>query len=141
MSGADDESVTALLRSFEAAWAQRDADRLASLFTDDADYIDFAGDLLRGRDTIAGAHAAVLAGPLARSTFTFTDAQAAPLGSGVVLVITNWKLEGQQRSDGSAVATRRGIITFIVLEQDSRAATRFAIRAGQNTEARIDPFA
>jgi len=142
MNTSSEIGIAALLRAFESAWAARDAIRLGTLFTADADYIDFAGDLLYGRAAIIKAHAQVFAGPLAQTEFSFTSSQEAAINNGVVLGHARWELTGQRRPDGSTVAPRHGIITFVLLRPagDAEAAQGLVIRAGQNTESLASPF-
>ena len=128
------------LADFELAWAARDATRIAALFTMDADYVDFAGDLLHGRDAIERAHTAVLAGPLSQSSFRFVSATLTPVTETVALGHTRWELAGQRRADGSDVPIRRGIITFVVTTDSPGHPDSVMLRAGHNTESRTQPF-
>lgn len=54
--GASEEAIGALLDTIERAWSAGDGDRFASVFTEDADFINIRALELRGRQAIAEHH-------------------------------------------------------------------------------------
>ncbi|MEV4224652.1 SgcJ/EcaC family oxidoreductase [Nonomuraea sp. NPDC049725] len=84
---ADAEIVTMLTR-LAGAWNAGDATAYAALFTEDADYITFAGTDSRGREEIESSHRWLFEGPLKGSTMPAPgDVLVKPLADGAVLVI------------------------------------------------------
>ncbi len=60
--------ITALFQTMSDAWTDGDAARFASCFTEEADYVTFAGLLLRGRKAIEETHRELFAGLLKGSS-------------------------------------------------------------------------
>lgn len=65
--------VRDLLGGLATAWNAGDADAYGDLFTPDATYVTFDGDVLRGRDQIVEVHRFLFAGPLAGSRMGSSD--------------------------------------------------------------------
>jgi hypothetical protein len=54
----DEVGVNAVVRGFEEAWNRHDMDALATLFANDADFVNVIGMRWVGRDAIKQSHAA-----------------------------------------------------------------------------------
>lgn len=124
------EQARALIGSFAEALNRRDASALASLFTEDADFVDFRGHWLRGRPAIRDGHIRAFDGLLAAGTTTWRDVTVDDLGHGLLVCHGLWTIAAHEHPDGSHVPERQGVITFLI---DSTA-DGLRIRAGQNTE-------
>jgi len=59
--------ATELATRFADAWNRHDMDELASVFDDDASFVNVAGTHMRGRDEIRQSHATIHAGPYRNS--------------------------------------------------------------------------
>ena len=64
----DAPAVLAVLSRLAEAWNAADADAYGDLFTPDATYVTFDGQVLTGRHAIADVHRWLFAGPLQGST-------------------------------------------------------------------------
>ncbi|GAB3930811.1 SgcJ/EcaC family oxidoreductase [Larkinella terrae] len=60
----DEKQIRELLETIKEAWGKGDAQLFSSCFTDDCDYVTFAGDHLEGRKANAEAHKALWSGIL-----------------------------------------------------------------------------
>jgi uncharacterized protein (TIGR02246 family) len=56
LSAEDEEAINTLLNKLSVAWAAGDGESYASVFTDDANYIEAPGNWVKGRKTIAERH-------------------------------------------------------------------------------------
>jgi len=71
MSNAD-PILEQIIHNQEAAWNAGDGLAWASVFTDDADYVNVLGDVFQGRDEIARQHVFILGGPYKGSHMRIT---------------------------------------------------------------------
>ncbi|MGL4279133.1 MAG: SgcJ/EcaC family oxidoreductase [Albidovulum sp.] len=121
-----------LPRSFAAAWAVRDADRIAALFAEDADLLSLTGHWAEGRKEIAETFAAELAGAFQRAKLVTGKAKLRDLAPGVTQVMQRFVLSGILNPDGSD-AGRVGAILSAVMVQGpggwSIAAAQFTAEA------------
>jgi uncharacterized protein (TIGR02246 family) len=106
--------IAALLTRLAEAWNAGDATAYAALFTEDADYITFDGNLTQGRDAIESSHRWLFEGPLKGSTMAApADTRFKRLADGAVLVISTGgtTLNGELRTSTvsfTAVRTPQG---------------------------------
>lgn len=133
MTSAD--QARALIDSFAAALNQRDAAALASLFTEDSDFVDFVGHWQRGRAAIEDGHIRAFAALLAAGTTTWGDVQVSETSTGMFVCHALWTIPAHAHTDGSPIPDRHGVITFLIIST----ADGLQIRAGQNTEQRAIP--
>jgi uncharacterized protein (TIGR02246 family) len=59
----DEEAIQQLIVSYQEAWNKKDAQGLANLFSEDADFNSIYGQSLHGRATIAEKHGTLFQGP------------------------------------------------------------------------------
>ena len=124
------DQIAAVLSRLAAAWNAGDGTAYGAEFTEDATYVTFAGEVLRGRAAIAGIHQVLFDGPLRGSRMSGT-------GAGEVRMITDdvahvlvdgaggVRLEGQEELPDERVST----VSF-VLRRDGG---DWAVVAFQNT--------
>lgn len=124
------EQARTLIDSFADALNRRDASELASLFTEDADFVDFMGHWLQGRAAIRDAHARAFAGLLGAGATTWRDVVVNQLDPGSFVGHGLWTIPAHEHLDGSRLPERHGVITFLIRST----ADGLRIRAGQNTE-------
>lgn len=103
------EAVPAL---FAEAWAARDADALAALFSEDADFVNVVGLWWEDRRAIARAHRYALESFFAESRLSVGKVKLRALGD-VAVVHARMTLTGQKAPDGSAAGRRTTILVFV----------------------------
>ena len=119
-----------VLALWDRAWAERDADSLASLFAEDADFVNVVGLWWHNREAIRQAHAYGFDVIFGASTFEFTSHRVRSLGPDAAVVHGKWKLTGQNTPLGQDAGDRFGVFMF-VLERDGQ---QWKVVAAQNTD-------
>ena len=112
-NSADRSAVDAIVAGLEAAWNAGDGGRFGGPFAGDADFVTIRAEHLRGREAIAGGHAAILRTIYAGSVNRFTIESLRFLRPDVALVHVDAALEapvgplaGRHTAKFSAVLTR-----------------------------------
>lgn len=104
---------------FIEAWMQRDADKLASLFYHDAEFVNVTGLWWHNRDSIREAHAYGLKRIFGESTLTLRNTSVKMLTDDVAVVHARMRLEGQTPVAGVASpGVRHTIFSFVVRRQE-----------------------
>lgn len=101
--------------AFAAAWNRRDADGIADLFEEDAEFVNVTGLWWHDRAAIRRAHAYGLERIFNRSTLTVTTVRVRNLAPGLALVHARMRLAGQTPvADVAEPGERRNIFSFVV---------------------------
>lgn len=99
----DQEAIAWTLTSLLAGFSERNVDKLADVYTDDADWVNAFGSVKHGRQEII----TYLRGPFADANFNAGTLKAAPQSS--IRVLTNevvLLIEGQKLLDGGLIDER-----------------------------------
>lgn len=100
---------------FVEAWNRRDPDALASLFDQDAAFVNVVGIWWHDREAIRKAHAYGLARIFQRSTLQLMETRVKPLAKHIAIVHARMRLSGQSPVAGAATpGVRRNIFSFVV---------------------------
>lgn len=127
--GATDEAtIRELATRWEQAWNRHDMKQLASLLTDDADFVNVGARHWKGRQQIEAEHAARL-GQFNESVWSTKAVAVQFLKPDFALVHVDWALRGDKDADGTPRPPRGGVFTWVVVKQGSG----WLIRAAQNT--------
>lgn len=116
--------------AFRAAWMARDASMLASLFAEDADFVNVVGLWWRKREDIEASHAYGFARIFMDSTLRLGRTRLRRLGDDAAVVHVRFTLEGQRGPDGAQLGVRRTVMTFVMARQDGG----WLCVAAQNTD-------
>jgi uncharacterized protein (TIGR02246 family) len=106
---------TDLLAAFAKAWSKRDADAIADLFVEDADFVNVVGLWWRSRRAIRRAHAYGFEHAFGRSKLTIERVRERRITDDVALVVGEWRLRGQVGPDGTETGPRRGVISAVAV--------------------------
>ena len=102
-------------------WNKRDADGIASLFIEDADFINVVGLWWNNRDDIRKAHAYGLKTIFPDSHLSLIRTKVRHVSDDVAIVHTKMKLAGQNSIDSTKRAGMRfNLFTFIVKREGSK---------------------
>ena len=140
-SGAQD--VRTVIAGFATTWNRHDMNAFGKLFAPDAEFVNVAGDLRTGRQSIQAQHAYIHGAiPADSSGFSADDRRyygifknSTPkleridvrlLRNGTAIAHVNWELLGDERTHDP----RRGVFLFVLTRQDAT----WQIAAAQNTE-------
>lgn len=120
--------------AFAEAWNRGDADALAALFTEHADFVNVVGFWWTRRRQIRHNHAYGFAHIFAGSTMTLEKVQLRALGD-VAVVHARWRITGQGAPTGSSGSVepgdRRGILVLVAQRQHDG---QWLAVAAQNTD-------
>jgi uncharacterized protein (TIGR02246 family) len=139
----DAEAVRNVVAGFAATWNRHDLDAFGKLFAPDADFVNVAGVLWTGRQSIQAQHAyshGVIPadspgfseedrryyGMFKNSTLKFDQIDVRMLRKEVAIAHVSWELLGDARTQNP----RRGVFIFVLTRQN----LGWLIAAAQNTE-------
>lgn len=105
----------AIPQCFVEAWNRRDADGIAALFEEDADFVNVTGIWWRKREDIRKAHAYGLKRIFQHSTLRVVETKVKHLSDDIAVVHAKMRLECQTPiGEVKAPAPRRNLFTFVV---------------------------
>lgn len=111
-------SPAGIAAGFAAAWNAADADALAALFVEDADFVNVVGLWWGSRSRIRSAHDYGFRKIFNGSEMRLETVTVRELGESVAVVHALWTLTGQSPAPGddpgAALGTRQGVISFTV---------------------------
>jgi uncharacterized protein (TIGR02246 family) len=116
---------------FAEAWNARDADGIAALFDEDAEFVNVVGLWWHDREAIRRAHAYGLARIFGRSSLRIGAVRVKRLTDDVAVVLARMHLDGQTAIEGaSRPGARTTVFTFVA----RRAAEAWHCAAAHNTD-------
>jgi uncharacterized protein (TIGR02246 family) len=120
-----------IARLFVEAWNARDANAIAELFDEDADFVNVAGLWWHDRDAIRQAHAYGLERIFKHSTLTIVEIRVKPLGDDVAVVHARMSLAGQTPiGNVTHPGPRANVFSFVA----HRVGTGWRCAAAHNTD-------
>jgi len=130
-SSSDEQAVRKVLASFDEAFNKHDADAVAALYTDDAEFINISGMWWRGRAEIRRGTAFVLANIFQNTTIQ-TDSISVrfPTRDTAIAVITQHTVGSFVLPDGTRISSTSARLTYFLV----KAGGCWMIAGGQNTE-------
>jgi uncharacterized protein (TIGR02246 family) len=117
---------------FADAWNRHDMDELASLFREDASFVNVVGVRMDGREEIRRTHAKVHDGPYRASRLVVEVEAAREIPPAVIVAELRTQISGDERAPGQVRDTR------LMLVLDDRRGV-WGIAAGQNTFVATPP--
>lgn len=125
------DTPESIAKVFIEAWTRRDADKLASLFDLDAEFVNVTGLWWHDRAAIRKAHAYGFEHIFGASTLRLVLLKVKPLSNDIAVVHAKVRLEGQTKApDGAETAQRNTILSFVV----HRHADGWSCASAQNTD-------
>lgn len=101
--------------AFAAAWNARDADGIAELFDEDAEFVNVVGLWWHDREAVRRAHAYGLERIFSRSTLRVLSVRVRHLTDDVAVVHARMSLTGQTEVEGVAdPGARMNVFSFVV---------------------------
>jgi uncharacterized protein (TIGR02246 family) len=128
----DETEIRKVELGLQEAWNHHDMKAWASLFTEDADFVNVAGWWWKGRAEIEKKHTEIHAYIFRDSTLTIYEVDTRFLAPEIAVVHISWSLTGNRNPDGSDGQPRKGIFTQVLQKQNGR----WLIAAAQNTDSR-----
>lgn len=110
------EEIPAL---FAEAWMQRDAEKLASLFAEDAEFVNVVGLWWHTRKDIKKAHAYGFKHIFGDSDIRLMETKVKELSEDIAVVHARMRLKNQTRKgEVETPSLRQNIFSFVVQKQD-----------------------
>jgi uncharacterized protein (TIGR02246 family) len=131
----DIQEIKANMQAFANAWNIYDAKQLATVFTEDADFVNVAGHWWKGQAELEQGHANAFANHLKNTRMSFPDTQVKFLKSDLAIYHSNWEMTGLTSPDGSSLPPKHGILTAIAQQNNDQ----WQILAVHNTETLSTP--
>jgi uncharacterized protein (TIGR02246 family) len=117
---------------FAETWNQHDMTAMATLFAEDADFVNVVGMYWKGRDQIRQEHARLHGLQFKESVLTIRSVTVRFLNPDVALAHIKWALEGERDSDGTSRPRREGVMSWVVTKREGE----WQIASSHNTNAR-----
>jgi uncharacterized protein (TIGR02246 family) len=111
-------------------WNRHDMKDFGSLFADDAQFVNVIGLWWHSRAEIQKEHEALHATRMRTSHLVATDSAVHLLGPDAAVLLQRWQLTGDTGIDGVTLPMRRGVMTLVIVKEDSR----WQIASAQNTD-------
>ncbi|MGC3023461.1 MULTISPECIES: YybH family protein [unclassified Brevibacterium] len=124
-----------VVTGWEDAWNRADADDLADLFAEDAEFVNVVGLWWHDRANIRDAHAFGFAHIFPNSRISMDEPRTRLVGTDAAVVQAGWHLTGQVTPAGEPAGDRRGVFTFVL----ERSKDGWIAVTAQNTD--IEPSA
>lgn len=116
---------------FTEAWNNKDAQKIASLFDQEAEFVNVTGLWWHNREDIEKAHAYGLGTIFKHSTLSLVRTKVNYLADHIAVVLAKMKLSGQTPiGDVSRPGERRNIFTFVV----HKTGEKWVCASAQNTD-------
>lgn len=120
-----------IAKVFVEAFAQRDADKLASLFDEDAEFVNVTGLWWHDRPAIRKAHAYGFEHIFGAATLRLVQVKVKKLADNIAVVYGRVRLEGQTgQVEGQKPAVRHTILSFVVHKGENG----WSCASAQNTD-------
>jgi uncharacterized protein (TIGR02246 family) len=128
----DQTAVRQTVMGLQEAWNRHDMKAFASLFAEDADFVNVAGAWWKGRAEIEQKHRAVHETIFRDSTLSIEEVDIRFLTPDVAIAHVLTALVGQKTPDGTVVPPRRALLTQVLQKQSGK----WMIVASHNTDVR-----
>lgn len=115
---------------WRAGWNASDADALAALFAEDAEFVNVVGLWWHNREAIRQSHAFGFEKIFAGSTMRFNKPRIRMLSADAAVVHARWHVVGQRTPEGGLAGPREGIFVFVLNRVDGA----WTVVTAQNTD-------
>lgn len=121
----------AVVQGFTDAWNRHDMNALASLYADDADFVNVIGLWWHGRDQIRAEHVTLHEGRMKQTTLRAEAPVIRRVSPDVAIAHVKWELRGDEGAEGWKIGeVRKGILTHVLV----RSGGAWRIVSTQNTD-------
>jgi uncharacterized protein (TIGR02246 family) len=127
---ASEKSIRDLYTDFVMAWNKHDVKTIASRWAIDGDHVEPDGTIAKSRDEVAALLEKQHNGIFKDTKLTLAVRDVWMISDSVALVDGTYELAGAKLPDGSAIPTRKGLLTSVLIKEKatwSIAASRLMI--------------
>ena len=129
LSSADEAGIDATLTAFGTTLTATDFDTFATLFTDDADFVNIVGMHWHGKAQIVKAHRIVFTTRYHGNPQHIVDRSEAMLAPNLALVVATIKMDDYTAQDGKRMTDNLFRMTLVMQKQGGK----WLIRSAENT--------
>jgi uncharacterized protein (TIGR02246 family) len=116
--------------AFVDDWNRHDMKDFGSLFAEDAEFVNVIGLWWHSRSEIQKEHEALHASRMRASHLAATESVVHLLGPDAAVLLQRWQLTGDTGIDGVTLPMRSGVMTLVIVNEDSH----WQIASAQNTD-------
>jgi uncharacterized protein (TIGR02246 family) len=127
---ADDAALRKLPQAFCEAWAHHDGHALASIVSDDVDFVTVGGTWLHGKADFGKYHTRLLSGRFKESSATLIETAVRFLQPDLGIVHWNWTIQGDKNPDNTLRQPRFGMMVMLAQKRNGR----WLVVVAQNTQ-------
>jgi uncharacterized protein (TIGR02246 family) len=124
------EALDERVQAFGRALNAQDATALASLFTEDAEFVNIFASRMRGKSDIEKQHAAAFSAALFAVHVTLVTTDVRELADGVAILHAEWTRMVTATAETGTFPPGKGTLTLIALRSEDT----WLFAAGQNTQ-------
>ena len=124
------DAIVAVVQEIIGAWNRHDMDVFATLFTEDADFVNVRGVRWIGRHAIREAHAASHATIFKNSQLSLRESAVRFLRPDVAVARSVTEVTGQTNASGETLPPRSAMLTLVMVNFESN----WLIAVAQNTD-------
>jgi uncharacterized protein (TIGR02246 family) len=132
----EEKKIEAVAHRFIEAWNAHDMKTFASLFTEDAEFVNVYGSWWTGRQRIEAEHASVHETVFRQSHLTAMELRARHLAPESAILHMRWQLTGLRTPTGESIPDRTGVLLFVLVSSPYE----WHIAAAQNTDIVARPL-
>jgi uncharacterized protein (TIGR02246 family) len=116
---ASDRAIRALIAEFRAAWNAHDAVRLATVFSEDADYTSWRGNRAKGRVGVRAHHSGGFQTNFRESVMTVDGIRIHEIRADVAAVDVWWSMSGARDLEDTVRPPFRGLMALVVTRESN----------------------
>jgi uncharacterized protein (TIGR02246 family) len=113
-------ALNGLVTRWDRYWNIHNMDSMGTLLRDDVDFVNVAGQWLKGKKETVLLHKERHVIVFKNSTFTSDSAHIKYVGPGVAIMHINWQITGDVDPDGKPRIPRKGIFTWVVTKESNQ---------------------
>ena len=116
----DLNAIRKLENSWRDAWNRHDAEEMADLVDDRVEFLTINGQRIKGKQEVVTYLTTTHRDKYKQSRWTTRDIRIEILKPTVAVVHVDWTLDGEKRTDGSAVPSREGSFSRVVTKHGTK---------------------
>ena len=113
-------SLRNLVHQWDRYWNAHDMDSMGTLLREDVDFVNVAGQWMKGKKETVAVHKERHEIVFRNSTFISTSEDIKYVKDDLAILHINWGITGDVDPDGNPRTPRTGIFTWVVIKENQR---------------------
>lgn len=110
----EQREINRLLNQFVEEWNRKDAQSMALLFTEEAEFTDIMGQVAQGRERVAAMHLIVFEHVMKKAQLSQETLYLRKINENQVMATCKWITKGHTDPEGNALPDRSGLMVMIL---------------------------